>query len=714
MGTTDIALQRMFNQLTRGNAGLAIAEMETFLAAWPNKQTAEKLMGIKEEYHLMEDYWKRGCDDPQREIQYQRLLQRVYALAANIAIHRHTASSAFLANLHASARQQRASWAISEIKHELEDFVSEVAMLQLEPEERRKEKSRELYKNHQQMMNALFNYIVTSRIWTEGVAHDMEQLLTAPTVDSNDQQLLVAAVTLSLMNRFDMAKFRMLANVYRNANDEAVRQRALVGWALSIDDDFIAVYPEQREVVKTMLQNERTCKELTELQMQLVYTLNAENDTATMRDEIMPGLMKNNSFRITKNGIEEIPEDPMDDILHPDESERRIEELEDAIHRMSDMQKRGADIYFGGFSQMKRFPFFYDMSNWLVPFYIEHPDICQFIERIGTGTFLEKALQTGPFCNSDQYSFVIALQNVIDKLPENIRTIMKNGEIMPGGEIMVEDTKTQAYIRRKYLMDLYRFFMLFPNRGALCNPFDTSKNEIGMCLFITSELFSGTPLEQHKREVVTTLRKHKFLKTAATLLASFPEEMRDIQYYLWTEDYMKALEIDANNERALAGAARQHFSGGRFDEAAECYDRLTLIRPEKTAYMLNKAVCMVHMEEYDEALKILYQLSYEHDDQNVRRVMAWTLTCHGRLEQAVGMYEKVMEAEQPLAEDYMNQGYCLWLAGKLEMAAECFRKYSETSGISADADDFFDIDWLKKYGVSDTEIKLMKALVPRG
>ena len=109
MGTTDIALQRMFNQLTRGNAGLAIAEMETFLAAWPNKQTAEKLMGIKEEYHLMEDYWKRGCDDPQREIQYQRLLQRVYALAANIAIHRHTASSAFLANLHASARQQRAS-----------------------------------------------------------------------------------------------------------------------------------------------------------------------------------------------------------------------------------------------------------------------------------------------------------------------------------------------------------------------------------------------------------------------------------------------------------------------------------------------------------------------------------------------------------------------------------------------------------------------------
>ena len=63
----------------------------------------------------------------------------------------------------------------------------------------------------------------------------------------------------------------------------------------------------------------------------------------------------------------------MEDILHPGASEERMEKLEATYRRMMDMQKQGADIYFGGFSQMKRFPFFYDISNWLVPFYIQHP-----------------------------------------------------------------------------------------------------------------------------------------------------------------------------------------------------------------------------------------------------------------------------------------------------------------------------------------------------
>ena len=56
MGTTDIALERTFKQLIRGNVGMAIAEAETYLAAWPNPQTTEKLRAVKAEYELMADY----------------------------------------------------------------------------------------------------------------------------------------------------------------------------------------------------------------------------------------------------------------------------------------------------------------------------------------------------------------------------------------------------------------------------------------------------------------------------------------------------------------------------------------------------------------------------------------------------------------------------------------------------------------------------------
>lgn len=52
-------------------------------------------------------------------------------------------------------------------------------------------------------------------------------LLISPTVDSNDQQLLVSAVTLSLLNQYDIVKFRVLVNVYRRSQQVAVQQRAL-------------------------------------------------------------------------------------------------------------------------------------------------------------------------------------------------------------------------------------------------------------------------------------------------------------------------------------------------------------------------------------------------------------------------------------------------------------------------------------------------------
>ena len=65
MTGTNMQLQQVAEQLYTGNVGKAIAEMETYLAAYPQQQTTEKLKGIKTEYQLMEDYWRKGVVDPQ-------------------------------------------------------------------------------------------------------------------------------------------------------------------------------------------------------------------------------------------------------------------------------------------------------------------------------------------------------------------------------------------------------------------------------------------------------------------------------------------------------------------------------------------------------------------------------------------------------------------------------------------------------------------------
>ena len=159
-------------------------ELETYLMAWPNPQSREKLETLRSEYDLMADYWIQGATDPERDEQYNRLLQRIYVLMANIAIHRYMSATSFLQQLHRNARQTGRPMNLEETRQEMENFVSEVAMLELEPEHTRKEKSVALYKAHQQQMNQLFNFLLTSNMWSDGTGRVMEELLASPTIDA--------------------------------------------------------------------------------------------------------------------------------------------------------------------------------------------------------------------------------------------------------------------------------------------------------------------------------------------------------------------------------------------------------------------------------------------------------------------------------------------------------------------------------------------------
>ncbi len=714
MGTVEIALQRMFRRLVEGNVGQVIDEIDVYLSAWPNPLFQEKLDSLKQEYQLMTDYWQQGVKDPQRPVLYQRLLQRLYRLCGNLAVHRHLKNSSYLQTLSSQCRSNGKNWSMAAIRQEMENFVSEVAMLELEPEPQRSEKSTQLYSQHHQQMNGLFNYVLTSSLWTDSVGQAMEDLLLAPTVDSMDQQLLVSAVTLSLMNRFDFVKFRMLVHVYQRSQDEPVRQRALVGWIMGIDDDFLNVFPEQRPLVAEVLASERSCQELTELQIQLIYALRVEQDTMTIQDEIIPDLLQNSSLRMTPGGIREV-EDSLDDVLHPEAAEQRMEKLEESARRMMDMQKQGADVYFGGFSQMKRFPFFYDISNWLVPFYQKHPDIAQFIAKVDS-RFTDFILKQGMFCDSDKYSFVIAYHHIYASMPDNLKEMLKmdNGAGIMGMEsVSREEQQKPAYIRRMYLMNLYRFFRLFPNRSALCNPFDTTRNETGMCLFMTSALFAASPLEQYKREVVALLMKTGMKKTATLLLQTFPDALRDLRYYLWTGDYAKALEKEPNDERALLGSARTAFNRGDYDEAIAAYDHLLLLRPDKESYQLNRAICQIQMKEYDEAQQMLFQLNYKNPDNlAVKRALAWSLTCDGKLEQADNYYQQLLAEPKCQPDDYLNRGYCLWLQGRIADAASSFRHYLSKAEHTDDKLLFSaEEELLRQAGITDIDIKMMESLV---
>ena len=344
------ALTTIISTILDRQLGKAIAHLENYFYTFIQPQAAEQLAEIKADYQLMGDYWLKGYNDPQREQLYDQLLRRMYVLTTNVYIRYVIRYSSYVSSVYNRCRSGRQEWSAASLRRDMEAFVSDVAMLELEPEHVRRQKQRETFEQHQRMMSDLFDYIWTTRLWTDSVTDAFEDMLLSPTIDSNDQQLMVSAITLSLLNHFGFNKFRLLLNVYRKSQDERVRQRALVGWVLGLDADAARLYTEMHELVEETLADERCLNELTELQMQMVFCLRAEQDTQIIQSEIMPELMKSGNIRITRNGIEEVDDDPMDDVLHPELSEERMERLEESMRRMVDMQRQGADIYFGGFS----------------------------------------------------------------------------------------------------------------------------------------------------------------------------------------------------------------------------------------------------------------------------------------------------------------------------------------------------------------------------
>lgn len=719
------------NQLLKHRLGKALEMLENQLLTNLYHEGLESLARLKNDYELMIDYWQKGYADKERDRLYEHLLQRLYATTANAALHDHYRSSTFLQTSFQRPRQSSQDWSVAIVRQRLEDYVSNVALLSLEPDHVRQPKSEALYEEHQGFMATLFDYLWTSYQWSETMGAAYEEMLLSPTIDGEDQQLMVSAITLSAMNNFDYQKFRLLLHVYQQTTLEPLRQRALVGWVMATDSSMVSLFPEMKKDIEAVCTNESVCKELLELQLQLYFCLNAESDTEKIKNEIIPDLMRGNNLKMTRQGIIEQEDDSLEDILHPDAAERNMEKMEKSMHKMMDMQRQGSDIYFAGFSQMKRYPFFNIISNWFAPFSSHHPGISQIWHQSKGHKFLHTIMRLGAFCDSDKYSFVLAFNQVLDRLPAQMLQMIDQGEAVPmpiGGEVELEEQRKPAFIRRLYLQNLYRFSRLFSYRSDFADFFDERR-----VAFFSSSIFHDTSLEQYMSEVAQFLIKHHREQTAMRVLHNVGESHRDMNFYLLmghllmrmndsnigeitkitaVECFRSALKIEPQNQRALSGLARSCFAVGDYQKAHEAYEALLQQTPDNYHVQLNAAVCLSNLKRYEESLKLLYKLNYlSPDDQQVVRVLAWTLMADGKSEQSLKLYKQLCNIENPEATDLLNYGYCQWVSGDIGEAIRLFRlfKTQQNDPHFSFEKEFFhtEYEFLTERGITDTDIRLM-------
>lgn len=692
------------------------------------QQYAELLLQAEGDYGRMLDFYAQGYPDEQRVHIFTMLCSRLSAIIHGISLqYQKNKSQTFIQAMRTVAGRKLEA---AEVKDCLEDFVANAAMLSLETEPaRREEQRRALYTRHYDDMDIFFNEILLSEGWCESDASDFAQLLTSPTIDVKDQQTLVGAITLAALQVPDFYKFACLARVFEHASDEDIRQRAFVGWAFAASALKAGNYAGDMSLLDQLCDNPQVRNDLFELAVQAFYCCSAEKDSEHIQKSVMPGIIENGNLQASRFGmIEEKEEDEMEQILHPDADDKRMEAMEQAMKQIENMQRQGRDIYFGGFSQMKRFPFFYKISAWFLPFDANHPALFDSGNDELKSMLLQQ-LRHMPFCEGDKFSFALALGTVLARLPENLKDLMRNGGNLADG--MNAEVEGPAYIRRRYLQDLYRFYRLYPTNSELLNPFEQHHGSFVFLVLPQLKAYTGKVEEPAERLARFLLKKEK---TLFTHMASCLADNRTGQYLKAYADYVRhdyggalaRLEkitpdceagVDSTaNDSIVRLEAKLRFLTEDYSKASEIYGRLHSRYPNNLTLGLQYGAALLNAGDTHQSVPLLAQLNYEHpNDPRILRLLAWAYVLQGHPEKGVKIYDKLRERQEFDASDYMNAGYCYWFCNQRKLAASMFLEAAKGRGGVDEVCRQFkrDADLMGQYGVEDFEILMMSELMHR-
>ena len=757
--------------IAKHNVGKALRAMKETIAE-------DKLPGyivaryedVKNDYRLMQDAMMRGLRDDKIDEVYADIMRKVYGAGLDVLIEEKVKKYSSFAYARVSAQQTETH--PDAVRTVLEAYVQDMAMMAFEPENTRKAKMEKLTADHHAYMKQLFNALLVAPMWNDRRAADFADLLLSPTIDRDDALLLVSAVMLATMNVNDPYKWDMLAEVYVRATDKVLKMRALVGWVLSLpyDPRGPRLFPFVQERIKAMLADKTTLKQMLDMQMQMLFCCNADADNEEIQRNIMPTLIKNTNLQMTRLGIVEKEDDPMKDIMDPNAAERDMEEMERKYRKMMDMQKQGSDIYFGGFSKMKTFPFFNDLCNWFAPFNAAHPALGAARERLAGSTFLNNLMENGPFCDSDKYSFALAIAQIMDRMPDNVKEML-NSDATFGPTVSKDEQEDPAYICRSYLQSLYRFFRLYRSKRDFLNPFilDELEDNDGNALFMSYKLLACPEMEENAVALCGFLLKRKMMRELMSMAICYKSSQnpRLVRFLAlvpmtdgkWQEAYdlFASVSEDQHTEESLRGMAHCCMSLKRFGEAVAIYRRLLAMHPDSFSYQLNLAVCLMSSDAFsscgaatslggkvdarpnkvvEEGTKLLYKLDYEHpNNANVRRVLAWCMMLQGNFDKAIDIYTRLLSQPDAVSADRLNAAYAHWLSRDVARAVALLREYcnlceqeeaeakeaAKKQGRRCEptksrnyrlVEDFTkDADLLSKYGISLTERKIMVDIV---
>jgi len=539
--------------------------------------------------------------------------------------------------------------------------------------------------------------------------------------------LTVSALTLSLLNRFDRNKVLLLIDAVERSEEE-IRQRALVGLLLVFFkyQNRIGYYKDIRSRFGILVDDKRVINDIRNIVLSFIRSKETETISKKMTDEILPEMMKISPILRKKMSLEEWQQESGLEDKNPDWQELFEQTgLNDKLKELSQLQMEGSDIFMTTFSGLKSFSFFYNISNWFLPFTSGHSAFIQDgIPDVGKSGFFGSIVTSGVLCNSDKYSLCLSLM----QMPQNQREMLaaqfadqgQELERIQSDEALLQQNKKGDTIAKQYIQDLYRFFKLHPHRADFEDVFLYPMH------FHRIELLKEVLYEPVSLRIIAEFFFRKgFYSDAVEIFSQlivFESENSELYqkvgycYQMLEEDakalgaYLRADMIFPDSAWTIRRIAQCYRRLKKPEEALAFYLKYDKIKPDNLNITLNIGHCYLEKKNYNEALRFYFKADYlDNGSSRSWRPIAWCSFLAGKFEQAERYYAMILQ-NSPSPQDWMNMGHVKWGLGKIAEALDaylnCFRESDwDWEGFSGNFED--DVEELRMAGIGDLEVRMM-------
>ena len=569
---------------------------------------------------------------------------------------------------------------IKEVKPTLEKFVSREAMLFLNHDlskEEQDQASARLYQEWEEYREKIFDRFVSSGYWNDEERAVVKNTILSPTVDSLTSQLLVSAITLSAATVFDMGKFTLLYDIYRLADDDEVKVRALLGWLLVSTN--CGCYEQQPDFRSFAEQLTEDCKndpdllaEIIKAQKMLAVTVFSEQKSIDYTNDIMASLSKRflGDLKDKVANLLEADED-MRNIFEIDEDEETSEESpirsvdintdEDGIPNldvdmdsplsMDEMMDKGIDILLPQFKMLRdQTDFFTHLYNWFMPFYLKNPHITEALGFVDEKRKFCKAFcSTARSCPADAYSLANLIVSHPNEIPENIVDCYDDPEDEGDGsepadeeEIVNEFFKEPGEHRAKririnYIRNLLRFSKFYTAKDEIFNILDELDDDKPAYAVLAGPLFQDEFFDKYRMAIARYSFRREFPDLVEVMLEGVPCDTLEMHFMkgwvcmqkednhslrMAVDHFKKMLKIKPDMKQVYLQLGICYRNLIQVDEYLENFDKLmefkdSFSEEELFELKLDKLKFIVMNNRFEEAMPLAYELDYTHPENQM-------------------------------------------------------------------------------------------------